>query len=214
MFGREGLIKRLNELDELLTIEYPFNMGIEVIIVGGSAMIACKLVPPTRATMDIDVLRTEDSVRKFFDLVDMNDDVNTFLYQMPSEWETRKVEIKESWETLKVFSPSPEDLAVMKLTAGREEDIQDVEIMLALGTVTIEKLESLLADPLEVQVNLDDETWESLIDRLDDVKRRLEKKGVKNEKTETRELASQGAEAPVGREEVQYATNRSYRTRR
>lgn len=202
MFGKEELIERFDKLDEILADEIPYDITIELVVVGGSALILCDLVSTSRRTVDIDLLRCEEKTKKYFDFLDMNDDANTFLYRMPDGWEGRKVVIEGDWERLRLFAPSPEDLAIMKLISNREKDFQDVEAMVEKRTLNLVETEKLLKNPLEVQLNLDDETWLELKRRFEKIKTETER-GREDEKAETGKMAPKGAEAHGRAREIQ-----------
>lgn len=167
MFSYTGIMERLRELDQLLASVSTDGDKVELVIVGGSALIVNGFLPGTRSTVDIDVISAGESAYMFFGMLDMNDDVNTFLYQLPSHWESRKLYIAGEWEVLSPSTPAPVDLAIMKLASGRKTDIQDVAGMLSSGSVRADEIQALLDDPLEVAVNLGSDTWTSVVSRAE-----------------------------------------------
>lgn len=171
MFGYEGVIARLKELDELLATSLPYGSAVDMTIVGGSALIVGKLIGESRTTQDIDVLESDDAAIQYFDLFDMNTDVNTFIYSMPTGWAKRKRMIPEPWETLRVYIPSAEDLFIMKLISSRRSDFEDLAQLVTLGTVDLGRVELILDDPCEVAINLSGERFSELLNSWNQFKR-------------------------------------------
>lgn len=184
LFGYKGLVERLDELNSLLESDIGFGSTVEITIVGGSALMASHLVSDARMTMDIDLLEAEDCVLRYLDLLDMNMDVNTFLYSLPDGWRHRRREFSGTWSCLKVYVPSGEDLAIMKLVAGRATDIRDLESMADAGKLDFERVQGILDDVSEVELNLDDAQWQQLVRRFEDLKNRYSQGGT-HEKAST-----------------------------
>lgn len=89
----------------------------------------------------------------------MNNAVETFPMTMPSGWRGRTSEVPAQTSVLRVETPSPADLCVMKLESGRPKDPADVREMLGRDPAIAEGASAILSDPLEVQVNLDEGAW-------------------------------------------------------
>ena len=167
VFDGTGALKRLRQLDEDLLSVYGTCDRFEVVIVGGSAIMLRNLAASKAYTMDIDVLSAAKEIESLLARYDMNMHVSTFLYQYPENWEKRKVRIPFEGDVLDVFTLSNEDLAITKMLSWRERDQGDVKGMVEAGNIDFKKLDAILLDITEVQANLDEETWEALLRRVD-----------------------------------------------
>ena len=169
-FGKQGIIYRLKQLDEDLLSIVSDGRRIELVIVGGSALLMLDLVGETRMTTDIDVLEIERLAETMLDGYDMNQHVSTFRYRMPENWNVRRQRIPFTGMVLDVFAPSNEDLLIMKLDAFREVDQKDIREMLTNGAIILEKLEMIIHDDTELRINFTDENeWAVFLRRLSDV---------------------------------------------
>lgn len=166
-FGKEGILKRLEQLDGDLLAAYGSSRHFELVIVGGSAFILRDLAPNKTFTVDIDVLRVESEIEGFLARYNMNTDVATFLYKFPEHFADRLVEISFVGMVLSVFTLSNEDLAITKLLSWRKQDRLDLKGMAQEGNIDTECLLSITEDPCELQINLDAEDWESFKSRLE-----------------------------------------------
>lgn len=162
-FDETGVLNRLQQLDGDLLAMFGSARRFELVIVGGSALMVMGLLSHTRATRDIDVLRTASEVEALLSRYDMNTDVSTFLYRYPQGWEERKVRVPFEGDVLDVYTLSNEDLAVTKLLSWRASDRSDLHAMKDGGNIDVGKLRGILDDACEVRVNLEDAAWEQLL---------------------------------------------------
>lgn len=160
---RDDLMRRIAELADDLE---PYALGgsrLELIIVGGAALMLQGLVGVSRVTEDIDVLQAPFEALPFMRGLDMNNAVSTFPFKMPSGWRGRLCQVEVESDVLTVSTPSPADLVIMKLQAGRRRDINDVKDMLESHPSLVREVEGILRDPLEIEVNVDAEEWDEFI---------------------------------------------------
>lgn len=173
-FGKSEILDKLYELDDQLAAKYGLSSQHELVIVGGSALLLGDMADAERKTCDIDVLRHTADTTEFFKPLNMNDDVNTFLYDFPEGWEPRAQEINGEWLTLRVLIPSPEDLLLVKLESNRQKDFQDCTDMVANGSADLNIAMKIACDPTELQLNLNPEKWERVERGLESLEERFE----------------------------------------
>lgn len=167
-FAIEGIRERLIRLDDDLLACYGYSSLFEMVIVGGSALILTGSAPDSRFTTDIDVLMASVETEEFLARYDMNTDVSTFLYQYPENWKKRRRKIDFDGQVLEVFTLSSEDLAITKLLSWRESDKADLLDMKRAGNVDEGKLQAILDDPTELQINVSEAEWSALLDNVRD----------------------------------------------
>ncbi len=116
--------------------------SIEVLLVGGAAGMLTGVFPPTRTTLDCDVmLYTPRAAAMAVEIAAetvagrlglpvkwFNGDVQMRLDALPDGWERRKLLVGE-YGRLRVMSISRKDLIAMKVLAGRAQDIEDLRSM-------------------------------------------------------------------------------------
>ena len=169
-FGKSGVIKRFEQLDDDLLSIVGDDKRIEITIVGGSALLMLDLVGNTRVTTDIDVMETERLAERFLERYDMNQNVNTFKYRMPENWPDRRQKIPFQGTVLDVYAPSNEDLAILKLCAYRESDKSDLREMILSGELDLARLRLIINDDSELRVNFDDENeWELFLRHYNEI---------------------------------------------
>ena len=140
-FGYNEIVSRIMKLDEELASRVRSSYKLPAVVVGGAALILTNSAPPSRRTHDIDFLEIPHEALIAMRDLDMNNAVGTFAFSMPSGWRDRAETINLDTEALDVSTPSKADLVIMKLIAGRE---------------------TILADPLEMEVNLEEREWNEL----------------------------------------------------
>jgi hypothetical protein len=113
---------------------------IEILLVGGAAGMITGLLPPTRVTTDCDVMAylpldtmatvelAAVRVAEELGLASnwLNSDVQIRLDALPDGWEQRKI-AAGMFGRLKVSAVSRPDLIAMKVLAGRDQDIEDLQ---------------------------------------------------------------------------------------
>lgn len=162
MFGRTGILDRLMELDNELFGRVRSDSRVPLVIVGSAALLLSNLADEGRLTSDIDFIEAPFEALGCMGPLDMNNAAETFLLRLPSGWRNRAITIELPTEVIIVSTPSFADLAIMKLDSGREQDLSDVREMLKRLPELPQEVDELLADPLEMQINLEPDEWESL----------------------------------------------------
>lgn len=133
-----SLERALERVGECLS----YHTDIELLLVGGAAGMLTGLLPPSRTTLDCDVMAYEpekamaavelaaERVAQELGLAPtwLNSDVQIRLDALPADWRTRRVWIG-SWGRLIVFAASRMDLIAMKVLAGRPQDLEDIHSM-------------------------------------------------------------------------------------
>jgi len=122
-------------------LESEIQFDVELIVVGGSAVLV--LAPDSEATRDLDVLWS-DGLRLLSERLGeekwsalkaelrLSTRSDPFEIRLPPEWRERALRAKEfSSDKLSVFTPVPEDLAVMKLFRFHSKDAEDIRRLAA-----------------------------------------------------------------------------------
>ena len=135
LITRDGLKVLLAQLNALV------DEPVELLLVGGAAV----LVHSTEgvATKDLDAFPTEslrilqaalEAHSQAAPAVDLNTTSTGFESYLPEGWEGR-VQLSDEFSTqrISVFTPSPEDLAVMKLFRYVAKDAEDIARLAAIS---------------------------------------------------------------------------------
>lgn len=131
----EQALRRLGEVLE-------YHRDIEILLVGGAAGMVTGVLSPDRVTTDCDVMvyippdamsAVELAAGKVADEMSLsptwlNSDAQLRLDALPDGWETRKIPVSTNGR-LKVSAASRPDLLAMKVLAGRDEDVADLQAM-------------------------------------------------------------------------------------
>ncbi|MCA9304733.1 MAG: hypothetical protein KC996_11480 [Phycisphaerales bacterium] len=131
----EHALRRLGEVVE-------YHTGIEILLVGGAAGMLTNLLGRNRVTTDCDVMvylppnamaavqLAAETVADELKLAPswLNSDVQLRVDALPDGWEQRKQLVGE-FQRLRVHAISRVDLIAMKVLAGRDQDIEDLEAM-------------------------------------------------------------------------------------
>lgn len=131
----ERALRRLGELLE-------YHADVEILIVGGAAGMVTGVLAPIRMTTDCDVMvyapptamaaveRTAGEVAKEMNLSPtwLNSDVQLRLDALPDGWRERQIPVG-TFGRLRVFAASRPDLIAMKVLAGRDQDIEDLQAL-------------------------------------------------------------------------------------
>ncbi len=128
------LIKVLQELDKQVTYHY------KIIIVGGAAMIMH--FGATRVTRDIDAILVGDNLREIkkaaknvaekyqLDNDWLNDNVKGFAIVLPPDFNKRVTKLDIKLLNIEIFVLGLSEQLIMKIVALREQDLEDIEILL------------------------------------------------------------------------------------
>ncbi len=130
----------------ILGLDKHLESPIEIVLVGGAAVIVLCSTTIVEITKDIDVISTTDSsilaqaIMKAVILdeipeLDINSRVQAFETCLPEDWENRivKSDIFSS-EMVSIFTPCPEDLAISKLFRYHSKDVEDIKLLAQLPT--------------------------------------------------------------------------------
>lgn len=112
---------------------------VEILIVGGAAVLLTGLGTPDRNTSDVDVLavdpsRSDDELGAAAEAVGrelgfpmdwLNRDVGLFRVALPDGWKSRRRAVGR-YGRLHAYAASRQDLISMKLFGGREKDLEDL----------------------------------------------------------------------------------------
>lgn len=143
--NKGGIIEKLKRVDEDLFFEFgpsPAKKPYVVIVGGGAVML--RGLSDKMASKDIDVFKYEEAAAAYlFSDPDINAQSGAYELNMPYGYEDRLVEVDLGLRSLRVFTPSAEDLAVMKLYRWEEPDKIDLyspEFVKALDWGLLEKI--------------------------------------------------------------------------
>ncbi len=131
----ENALRRLGEMLE-------YHTDIEILLVGGAAGMITGALAKNRVTTDCDVMvyippNAMAAVEMAAEIVAdeqglapnwLNSTVQLRVDALPNGWEQRKVLI-DIYGLLHVYAVSRPDLIAMKVLAGRDQDIEDLEAM-------------------------------------------------------------------------------------
>lgn len=151
-------MEKVDLIDTLLGIDEEVSLDLGeadvkpcVVVVGGAAFMLRDLTHRV-ATYDIDVLQMDASVRDILaNYPQVNGAVVAYQDSIPYNFEDRLVELDIGASAVKFVTPSTEDLVVMKLYAGRPNDLQDIESVVADNALDWELLEHLVFDEDEAK---------------------------------------------------------------
>lgn len=128
------LINALKELDKQVTYHF------KIVIVGGAAMIIH--FGATRATRDVDAIVEGDNLREIknaskivaekFQLDNdwLNDSVKGFVNILPPDFHKRITKLELDLYNLEIFVLGISEQLIMKIVALREQDLEDIEVLL------------------------------------------------------------------------------------
>jgi len=87
-FGVDGIIRRLEQLDDDLLSLVPFDTRVEMTIIGGSALMMLGLTIDTRMTTDIDVMEAALETEGLLERYGMNQRLANFVHSIEGSNET------------------------------------------------------------------------------------------------------------------------------
>ncbi len=130
--------RALRRLGEVLQ----YHCDIEILLVGGAAGMVTGVLAPSRVTTDCDVMiyippdamaAVELAAGTVADEMTLspswlNSDVQLRLDALPDGWKQRQISVG-TYGRLRVYAASRPDLIAMKVLAGRDQDIEDLQAM-------------------------------------------------------------------------------------
>lgn len=151
---KNELLKTLLAIDEeafLMDSERPTRS--QVIIVGGAAFLLRDMTA-RRITHDIDILQADTFVRQIIaQYPNANGAVAAYMDHIPYNFEDRLVPLPIKTKAVDYFTPSIEDLAVMKLYAERPADMQDIDEAARNNNIDWQLLDHLVHDAGEAHAS-------------------------------------------------------------
>ena len=130
---------RLLRLDEDADLLFEDDGRFTCILVGGSALILLGYI--TRATHDIDVLKTPAELLALLSKYDMNNNVSAQIDNFPDDYLERVHKLNLPTHKIDFYTLSLEDLVVSKLAAGRDKDLADITTKKVLAELNWTQLE-------------------------------------------------------------------------
>lgn len=124
MEGAKAIKERLLRLDEDAALLFDDDSRFSCILVGGSALILLGYI--SRATHDIDVLRTPPELQELLAKYDMNSNVSAHMDNFPDDYYERVHKVELPTEKIDFYTLSLEDLVISKLAAARDKDMFDI----------------------------------------------------------------------------------------
>ena len=138
---KDDLIDRLKRLDEDASFMYDSDGKFQCVIIGGSALILMGYI--TRATHDIDVIKTDKELYKLFEKYDFNTNAISYEPNFPYYYENRFKKVLIDTIKIDYYTASLEDIVISKLCSPRPKDEKDIENESILSSIDWEKLELL-----------------------------------------------------------------------
>ena len=140
--NQSAVVVALQALGERLALDAPELEQVEIIVIGGAAGMLAGMLPPERTTSDCDVLHVDPpdataavmaAARMVADQIGLSEQwLNPggmpWVGGLPPGWRDRVRRVLQSGP-LTVASVGRLDLVVLKLLAGRPQDIEDLEAL-------------------------------------------------------------------------------------
>lgn len=151
---KSRLFEMLRRIDREASLVLPNGCErCSVIIVGGSALLLSDLTS-RKVTYDVDVLSFDGRLRDILaDYRAVNGAVAAYADQIPYNFEDRLVRIPIETEVVDFYTPSAEDLAVMKLYGLRPVDEADLNSPEFLCSINWDLMDDLVLGPDEAKAS-------------------------------------------------------------
>ena len=170
------LVERLIQLDEEAYLLYPGADRIQMIIVGGGALVLMRFI--ARSTHDIDVLKISHQIHDLLQQYDINTNVQAYMYNFPYNYEDRIKPIPIHGKLIDFYTASLEDIVVAKLYSNRDTDYADITSPGVLNNIDWNILEYLVTAEDEVKASaLNNHCYTELLQNYRDYKERWYKCG-------------------------------------
>lgn len=141
----DGILKRLNELDELLYLSEMHNKEqMRAVVVGGAALLLLGYIE--RATRDIDFIEVSCEAKKFLPEFDINTNAAAYLFEFPEDYCERLVPLNAGGKKIKYYAMSLEDIVIAKVSSYRDTDITDIRQRKVIEGLDFALLDSLAAE--------------------------------------------------------------------
>ena len=168
---REDLLLRLRALDEEVSLLYPDAERINLVIVGGGALVLMEYI--SRSTHDIDALSVSHKIQDLMNQYDINTLVQTYINNFPYNYEDRLKPIPLESRIINYYTASLEDIIIAKLYSYRDRDIADICAPRVLESVDWELLHHLAFDENEAQASaLNEYRYREFLERFSEYERK------------------------------------------
>lgn len=141
---REDIINDLLLLDEEVSLALNDNFQYEIVIVGGSALLLINKI--TRATSDIDAIKSSIELRPYMIKYDINDRVVSYKNNFDEGYYDRKEKVDIPTKKINIYTASLEDIVISKLCSQRPKDIEDINNPLVYQSIDWEILDKIIYD--------------------------------------------------------------------
>ena len=139
---KENILKRLEELDELLFLSGLHNKEqLRAVVVGGAALLLMGYID--RSTKDIDFIEVSREAEKFLPEFDINTNVTAYLNDFPDDYDERLVALPIGGKKIKYYAMSLEDIAIAKAGSYRDTDMYGIRSQEVINNLDFALLDRL-----------------------------------------------------------------------
>lgn len=172
---REEVIARLKDLDEEVSLLFPHADRIQIIIVGGGALVLMEYI--SRSTHDIDVISASHMIQDLMAQYDINTHVMTYINNFPYNYEDRIKPVDGiNGRIIDYYTASLEDIVIAKLYSHRDKDLADITTQKVLSDLDWDLLHHLATAEDEAFANaLNEYRYKKFLDSYYEYERRYRK---------------------------------------
>ena len=168
---RDDMIQRLLALDEEVSLLYPNVERINMVIVGGGALVLMEYL--SRSTHDIDVLSVSHRIQDLMLKYDMNTQVQTYINNFPYNYEDRIKPVPIHGRIIDFYTASLEDIVIAKLYSYRDSDLADISAPEVVKRIDWELLRHLATAEDEAKASaLNEFRYREFLDKYYDYEKR------------------------------------------
>ena len=163
--SRDGLMERLQRLDEDADLSLDHAERCHLVLVGGGALILQRYI--SRATHDLDAISVSPALLSLLEKYDINCRVQTYINNFPYNFEDRLVPLAFG-RKIDFYTASLEDIVIAKLYSIRPVDQSDIQVDEILKRLDWDLLEKLALDKNEAKASaLNDRNYADFIARYE-----------------------------------------------
>ncbi|MCC8058502.1 DUF6036 family nucleotidyltransferase [Cloacibacillus sp.] len=149
---KDDILKRLDDLDELLSLNDTHNDDLLMaIIVGGAAMLVMGYID--RATKDIDFIEVSREAEKFLPDFDINTNAAAYLSSFPDDYEERLKPLPVGGRKIRYYAASLEDIVISKINSYRDKDMEDIRNQGVIKALNWDLLDKLAGEKMAYALN-------------------------------------------------------------
>ena len=149
---KENILKRLEELDELLFLSGLHNREpLKAVVVGGAALLLMGYID--RSTKDIDFIEVSREAEKFLPEFDINTNVTAYLNDFPDDYDERLVALPIGGKKIKYYAMSLEDIVIAKAGSYRDTDMNDIRSQEVINNLDFALLDRLAEEKASNSLN-------------------------------------------------------------